>query len=453
MSSNSGRGTAGATIGARLDRLPVSAFHRKVFGLVAVGMFFEGFDIYIAASVLGAAYKSGFSTLAQNGLFISMTFVGMTLGAFLTGFLGDRYGRRRTYQLNLIVFGAASIASAFAPDMETLIVLRFLMGLGLGAETVVGYSIVTEFFPPKVRGRWSGLIATTVTCGLPASALMAWLLVPTFGWRVMFILGGVGALIAWLLRRGLPESPRWLETVGRHAEAEALVSDIERQAAMGGTLPVPDLSARPVALGRAADLLRAPLLARLIVGCVSLMVVNTLIYGFVTWLPTIFIGQGQSLGSSTAFALLMAVGGPIGSALGAVSADLFGRKRTIITAAAVAILLSIAFPLSQDIVLTAAIGFLLTIPIYVLVAALFAVYIPELFPTELRLRGVGISNAAGRSASIVVPLLIAPILAQHGVAGVLALMGAALVLLIVVVAWLGIEPERKSIEAVAVAAE
>ncbi|HMG51802.1 MAG TPA: MFS transporter, partial [Inquilinus sp.] len=114
--------TAGATIGARLDRLPVSAFHRKVFGLVAVGMFFEGFDIYIAASVLGAAYKSGFSTLAQNGLFISMTFVGMTLGAFLTGFLGDRYGRRRTYQLNLIVFGAAAIASAFAPDMETLIV-------------------------------------------------------------------------------------------------------------------------------------------------------------------------------------------------------------------------------------------------------------------------------------------------------------------------------------------
>lgn len=140
-----------------------------------------------------------------------------------------------------------------------------------------------------------------------------------------------------------------------------------------------------------------------------------------------------------------------GATLGAVSADLFGRKRTIITAAAVAILLSTAFPLSHDIVLTAAIGFLLTIPIYVLVAALFAVYIPELFPTELRLRGVGISNAAGRSASIVVPLLIAPILAQHGVAGVLALMGVALVLLIVVFAWLGIEPERKSIEAVAVA--
>src|ERR1700746_2481019 len=128
------------SVEARLDRLPVTRLHRKVFNLVAVGMFFEGFDIYIAASVLGATYKTGFSTLAQNGVFISMTFVGMMLVAVLTGFLGDRYGRRFTYQLNLLIFGAAAFVSVFAPDMRTLIELRFLMGLGLGAEVVVGYS-------------------------------------------------------------------------------------------------------------------------------------------------------------------------------------------------------------------------------------------------------------------------------------------------------------------------
>jgi putative MFS transporter len=402
--------------------------------------------------VLGSAYSSGFSTLAQNGLFISMTFVGMTLGAFLTGFLGDRFGRRRTYQLNLILFGVAAIASAFAPDMETLIALRFVMGLGLGAETVVGYSIITEFFPARVRGRWSGLIATTVTAGLPVSALMAWLLVPVFGWRVMFVLGGVGALIAWLLRQGLPESPRWLASVGRTAEAEALVADIERQVANGMPLPAPTLSpAIPVEadIQDGARLLQAPLLSRLIVGCVSLMVVNTLIYGFITWLPTFFIGQGQSVTRSTAFALLMALGGPVGSALGALAADLLGRKPTIIGAASAAVLLSAAFALSQDPILTAAIGFLLTIPIYVLVAALFAVYIPELFPTGVRLRGVGICNAAGRSASIVVPLFIGPIFARYGIGGVLGLMAAALVVMIIVVAWLGIEPQRERAEAAA----
>ena len=157
-------------VGGRLDRLPLTRLHRKVFYLVGVGMFFEGFDIYIAASVLGATYKTGFSTLAENGLFISITFVGMTLGALLTGFLGDRYGRRLTYQLNLLIFGAAALASVFALDMRTLIALRFLMGLGLGAEVVVGYSIMAEFFPARIRGRWSGMISTIVTAGLPVSA-------------------------------------------------------------------------------------------------------------------------------------------------------------------------------------------------------------------------------------------------------------------------------------------
>lgn len=444
--------STGATIGARLDRLPITRLHRKVFGLVAIGMFFEGFDIYIAASVLGSAYKSGFSTLAQNGLFISVTFIGMTLGALLTGLWGDKFGRRFTYQVNLTLFGLASLASAFAPNMETLIALRFVMGLGLGAENVVGYSIMTEFFPAKVRGRWSGMICTLVTAGLPVSALLAWLLVPAFGWRVMFVLGGVGALIAWFLRRSLPESPRWLAFVGREPEAEALVADFEREASLQGPMTTFDPVSRPVMPLATGSLFREPFLSRLIVGCVSLMVVNTLIYGFITWLPTFFVGQGESIARSTGFALLMAVGGPIGSTMGAISADTFGRKPTIIGAAAIAILLCVAFSLSDNSFLTAAIGFLLTIPIYVLVAALFAVYVPELFPTEFRLRGVGICNAAGRSASIVVPLFVGPVFAHDGVSGVLAIMGVALLIMIGVVASLGVEPGRKGIEEVSVAA-
>jgi putative MFS transporter len=427
------------SIGARLDRLPITRLHRQVFALVAIGMFFEGFDIYIAASVLAATYKSGFSTLAQNGLFISATFVGMTIGALLTGFWGDRYGRRVTYQINLMLFGAASLASAFAPSMPILIALRFLMGLGLGAENVVGYSIMAEFFPAPVRGRWSGLICTLVTSGLPVSALLAWLLVPAFGWRVMFVLGALGALIAWFLRRDLPESPRWLAAVGRGEEADALVSRFELEAGAAALV----VSARPAVVLDARHLFREPYLSRLVVGCVSLMVVNTLIYGFITWLPTFFVGQGETIARSTGFALLISLGGPIGSALGAISADAFGRKPTIVAVAGLTIVFSVLFLLSTDPVLVAVLGFLLTVPIYILVAVLFAVYVPELFPTEIRLRGVGICNAAGRSASIVVPLFVGPIFARYGVSGVLVLMGAALLLMIIVVGWLGVEPERK----------
>jgi len=219
--------------GARLDRLPLSAFHRRVLRLVGLGMFFDGFDIYLGASVLGATLRSGFSTLGENAAFVSATFFGMMLGSALTGFLGDRYGRRFTYQANLAVFGVAALLAAVAPNMAVLILLRFVMGVGLGAENVVGYSTMTEFVPPGSRGRWLGYVAVFVVTGLPVSALAAWVVVPLLGWRAMFVIGGVGALLVWHSRKALPESPRWLESVGRHAEAEALISAIEAEVAAG----------------------------------------------------------------------------------------------------------------------------------------------------------------------------------------------------------------------------
>src|SRR4051794_28706712 len=135
--------------GARLDRLPISPFHYRIFWLVGAGMFFDGYDLYIAGGVLASAIQTKFSTLPQNLQFISLTFVGMTIGSLITGFVGDKYGRRFTYQINLLIFGLASLAAAFVQDMNQLIVCRFVQGLGLGAEIVVGYSTLTEFVPPR----------------------------------------------------------------------------------------------------------------------------------------------------------------------------------------------------------------------------------------------------------------------------------------------------------------
>src|ERR1700693_4741391 len=229
--------------GARLDRLPLSSFHRRIMWLIGAGMFFDGFNIYIGATVLGATLKSGFSTLGQNAEFVSLTFVGMMLGSFVTGFLGDRYGRRFNYQANLAIFGFASIAAAFAPSMKVLILLQFIIGLGLGAENVVGYSTLTEFVPPQSRGKWLGFMSVFVVTGLPAAALLGTLIIPRLGWRAMFVLGGLGALVVWYLRKKLPESPRWLESVGRAEEAEALLSAIEREGARKhAPLPAPTLA-------------------------------------------------------------------------------------------------------------------------------------------------------------------------------------------------------------------
>src|ERR1700692_1034288 len=200
--------------------------------LIGAGMFFDGFDIYLAATVLGAVLKSGFSTLGQNAEFVSATFVGMMLGSFFTGFLGDRYGRRFTYQANLAIFGLASIAATFSPSMTVLILLRFVMGVGLGAENVVGYATMTEFVPPQARGKWLGVVSVFVVAGLPVTAVLGTLIIPRFGWRIMFALGGLGALVVWHLRKALPESPRWLESIGRTEEADAILRAIEQEVSL-----------------------------------------------------------------------------------------------------------------------------------------------------------------------------------------------------------------------------
>src|SRR6266446_3649647 len=223
--------------GARLDRLPISSFHYRIFALVGAGMFFDGYDLYVAGGVLAATIQTNFSTLPQNLQFLSLTFVGMTLGSLITGFVGDKMGRRFTYQINLLVFGLASLAAAFAQDMTQLIVCRFIQGLGLGAEIVVGYSTMTEFVPPKTRGRWLAFMAFLTVCGFPVTSLLSYLIIPAWGWRPMFVIAGIGSLIVWYLRKNLPESPRWLEAQGRTAEAEALMTTIEKESAGGGTLP------------------------------------------------------------------------------------------------------------------------------------------------------------------------------------------------------------------------
>ncbi|MFG1396309.1 MFS transporter [Roseixanthobacter pseudopolyaromaticivorans] len=432
--------------GPRLDRLPISTFHYRIMWLIGIGMFFDGFDIYIAATVLGATLKSGFSTFSQNALFVSATFVGMMVGSFLTGFLGDRYGRRFTYQANLLLFGLASLAAAFAPNMEVLIGLRFLIGVGLGAENVVGYSTLTEFVPARSRGRWLGLMAVFVVTGLPVASLLGYLIIPEFGWRAMFVIGGLGGLVVWYLRKKLPESPRWLESVGRTEEAERLLEDIEAEASRGQPLPPPAAPApAPARLGLAA-LFRPPLLSRMIVGCICLIVINTLLYGFITWLPTFFIKQGLSIATSFGYSLLMGLGAPIGSAIGALTADRWGRKPTIIASSALAVLFGLIYPNVSDPTLLPLIGFALTVPIYVLVALLFGIYIPELFPTEVRLRASGICNTFGRGATIVTPFIVVALFETHGISGVMVLMIGLLILQIAVVALLGIEPRNRRLE-------
>ncbi len=416
-------------------------------------MFFDGYDLYVAGGVLASAIQTKFSTLPQNLQFLSLTFVGMTLGALITGFVGDAMGRRFTYQINPLIFGLASLAAAFVQDMNQLIICRFIQGLGLGAEIVVGYSTLTEFVPPKTRGRWLAFMSFIVVAGFPVTAILSYLIIPSFGWRPMFVVAGIGSLIVWHLRKALPESPRWLESKGRTAEAESLLQTIEKEAATAGALPAP-AQAAPVALVTATAMLKPPVLQSMVVGSWVLITINTLIFRFVIFLPQFFLRQGLTIAHSLAYTLVLSAASLIGCAIGAYAADFIGRRWTIIGASICTIVFGwfyARFDAASDPATVLAVGFFLILAIYVLTALSFGVYTPELFPTEIRLTANGICNTIGRAATVVSPFVVGFLMVHYKLPGVLWLMIALLVVQIIVVWVWGVEPRNRGLEDVAVA--
>jgi putative MFS transporter len=442
--------TTTVNAGARLDRLPVSGFHYGLLSLIAAGMFLDAFEIYLQGGVLAALVASHWSTPALNATFISSTFAGMVVGAWLAGIYGDRYGRRFAYQVNLLVFGLAALAGAAAPSMAWLIGARFVMGLGLGAEIVVGYVTISEFVPPASRGRWGATLAMITNSALFVSALIARVVIPDYGWRWMFVIVGVGALIVWVLRRKMPESPRWLESKGRLAEAEAAMQAIERRVAPDGNLP-PPAPAHAVApsQGSVKALFAPGMLSRTLIGSFVLIVMNTAVYGFIAFMPTFMVKQGMNIVTSLNYTTLMMFGGPVGALIGLLLSDRMGRKACIVWFSLLSVAVGAIYPMTTDPMLVTLAGFLLVTSVYVLVSITFGLYVPELFPTEIRMRGAGFCNMAGRLMTIATPQIIVPLFASGGVVSVIGMVSGLLILQAAVVGFFGIETRRKPLEALA----
>jgi putative MFS transporter len=437
--------------GARLDRLPTSSFHRRILWLIGGGMFLDSFDIYLAGGVLGALSRSGWSSMTLNAAFLSSTFIGMLIGAFTAGLLGDAYGRKFTYQFNLAIFGIASIAGSFAPSMNWLIACRFFMGLGLGAEIVVGYGSIGEFIPPAVRGKWSAYLSLITNSALFFSTYIGYLIIPTIGWRAMFAIVGVGALGVWVLRKKMPESPRWLESKGRFEEAEAILAGIEAETAQGRALPaIVEPAAAPIKATSLGSLFRPPLLRRTLLAVVIQIAINVVIYGFIVWVPTFLIKQGHGMASSLGYSSLMALGGPAGALVGVLIADRVGRKNGLIGVGILAAIVGWLYGNSTSVEMATLLGFLLFAMTYLMVALGVATYIPELFATENRMRGNGIAGSAGRLSGIVAPQIVVLMYATGGIKDVLSVIIGALALMVAVLAVFGVETNRRSLEEIAV---
>lgn len=434
--------------GARLDRLPISRFHWKILGLIGAGAFLDAFDIYLANGSLAAMVKTGFTDLRLGSFFISATFMGMMIGAGLSGYLGDRFGRRYSYQANLAIFGLASLAACFAPDIYWLILLRFVMGIGLGAELVVAAGTLCEFVPPATRGRWTSLLALIINSGLLGATAVGYWVIPHLGWRYMFAIAGVGALIVWFLRHRMPESPRWLETVGRLDEAEATVAAIEREveARAGKLPPVARVASHEVPAAPLSALFTRGMIGRTLVAALTCMAINMSLYGFVAWLPTFFVKEGLTIVQSLGFVLLMSFGAPFGAVVGFVVTDRMGRRNGLVLFSAVTIALALIYVQMRAPAAISIVGFALVTSIYTICTLGLFGYIPELFPTAHRLRGTGVAGTCGRAASMTTPYVALLLYTHFGVTGVLAMVGGVLLLMSAAILALRIETSRQTLE-------
>lgn len=447
MSHEMVAGSAG--IGPRLDRLPMTRWHRRILILIGTGMFLDAFDINLGAGVLGALVRDGWSTLSLNAAFVGVTFIGMTVGAAVAGLIGDRYGRRLSYQINLAIFGGSSLLAAFAPDMTSLIVLRFFMGIGLGAEIVVGYATLTEFIPAAKRGYWICMLAVITNASLFVASVLSLWLIPRFGWRPMFLIVGLAAIVVWNARKAMPESPRWLEAKGRQGEAEHVVEQAEASVPPGTVLPPPI----PEPAGGAASdswrvLLTRPVVGRLLIGMLLNVTVGFSLYGFINWLPTFMLHNGQSLVSSLFFTMIVSAGAPLGPFIGMFMADRLGRKPSIVLASLFAAAFGCGFAITKDPTAFAAFGFLLVTALYVMGLG-FTVYTPELFATRYRMRAAAICGATGRLATACVQYIVIAAFVAGGVPAVVGMLICLLVVQAIVVGVFGVETKGRSLEAIA----
>ncbi|WP_187345601.1 MFS transporter [Serinicoccus sp. CNJ-927] len=409
----------------RMGRLPYTRQHTRVLFGSGTGWALDAMDVGLISFVGLAIATQWDLTRTEQSWLLSIGFVGMALGATFGGMLADRYGRRTVFALTLLVYGLATGASALVSGLAALLVLRFLVGIGLGAELPVASTLVSELSPTRIRGRMVVILESFWAVGWLLAALIGYFVVPLSddGWRWAFALGLVPALYAVVIRWGMPESPLFLERRGREAEAEQVVRFFEESAGVPHeeSRPLPEAPPRtPGALWSSAYRVRT-------IGIWAVwFCVNFSYYGAFIWLPTLLYAQGFDLVRSFGYTLVITLAQLPGYALAAVLVEVWGRRATLATFLLGSAASAVFFGLSGEVWQIIAAGCAMSFFNLGAWGALYAVT-PEIYPTSVRASGAGAAAGFGRIASIAAPLLVPVILGTWGNAALFTLFGAAFV--------------------------
>lgn len=393
----------------RLDRLPVTPKHKRLLFGSGIGWALDAMDIGLVSFIIAALAVHWDLDKSTTSWIASVGFIGMAVGASLAGLLADKIGRRQVFAATLLLYGLATGASALVTSVGALMVLRFIVGLGLGGELPVASTLVSEFSPRRVRGRMVVILEAFWALGWIMAALIGTFVVAGSdnGWRYGLALGAVPALYALYVRLGLPESVRFLESKGRHEEAEAIVRSFEAQATH--VEPVVAEVPEPIEGGIWGPALRRRTAAFWTVWfCVSLAY-----YGAFIWIPSLLVEQGFTLVRSFAFTLIITLAQLPGYAAAAWLIEVWGRRVTLSAFLAGSAVSALLYGLASAPWQIIAAGCLLSFFNLGAWGALYAIG-PELYPTEIRATGTGAGAAFGRVGSILAPLLVPPVLAFGG---------------------------------------
>jgi putative MFS transporter len=410
MSSvNPGITTADAS--ARMDRLPPTRSHILWVVLLGVAMLIETFDNGVFTYLAPSIRADWGMSLGQVGVISSAVFVGMLIGAVVGGRLSDRFGRRPVLIWSSVAYAAMSLLSAVAPNFEILAVSRVLTGLGVQAATGVVLVYAGEMFPRLFRGRAYTVLTFIGFAGAPVTALTALAIAPTgvSAWRWVFVLGGVGLLVAVAAALWLPETVRWLQMRGRTDEAARIVNRLEQSAVRRGhTLPDVQPTAPMATQGSFRELFHRDNLKRLIITSLAFFAYVYANYGFLSWVPTILTDRGMSQPDALRFALVLTFSVVLAPLAMFPFTDRIERKTTIMLGSVLACAGLVAFAFADGTGTSIVAGFVAMFGFSVMGVA-FYTYVPEVFPTNIRGAGFGVVSGFARIAGIAAGLTVAAI--------------------------------------------
>ena len=410
------------TILARLDRIPVWPYPRSLFWIIGFGFFFAFFDVVTIGFALPVVTEQFGAPSEVASWTVTGSLVGYIIGSFLVSRIGDRFGRKLSLIVSVTLFTIGSLMSATATDIWWLIGWRVLSGMGIGAEIAATSTFLSELSPAPLRGRYSCLAIFSGFVGFAVVPFVALALVPEFewGWRALFVIGGLGGLVIGIMRHKLPPSAHWLLGKGRVGEADATVTRAEQLAEqkMGHALPpVGDtLTGEPTKRGSVAELVRPPYIGRVTMFAAAWFFYYVGNYAWLTLAPTLLVNAGYSLTSSIEFMVITGIGFVLGAALAVWLSDRIERK---ISTALIALVWALAltaigwFPSNVTIVVA---GFLASATIGLIIPILYT-YTAENFPTRFRATGVSATDGCGHLGGALAPVLILPIGQAWGFSG------------------------------------